>query len=56
MAVGMPIVSLALAQVTYVTVEAPARGARWLQSDRRGLLAAFVLAVVTIPLQIFGGG
>ena len=46
--IGMPLVSLALAQLTHVTIEAPARHVRWLQSARRGQLAAFVLAAVTI--------
>jgi len=44
----MPLVSLALAQLTYVAIEAPARSVRWLRRARRGLAAAFVLAVVTI--------
>ncbi|HUQ82433.1 MAG TPA: acyltransferase family protein [Gemmatimonadaceae bacterium] len=50
--VGMPLASLALAQLTFVVVETPARVARWLQGERRGLLVAFVLAVVTIAAAI----
>ena len=46
--IGMPLVSLALAQLTHVTIEAPARKVRWLQSARRGQLAALVLAAVTM--------
>ena len=52
MVIGMPLVSLALAQLTYVVVEAPARGARWLQGARRGQLAALVLAVATIAAGV----
>jgi hypothetical protein len=45
--IGMPLISLALAQLTYVTIEAPIRHVRWLQSARRGVLAALGLAVAT---------
>lgn len=45
--IGMPLLSLALAQLTYVTIEAPGRRAIWLQGARRGLLAAVVLAFAT---------
>jgi peptidoglycan/LPS O-acetylase OafA/YrhL len=43
----MPLVSLALAQLTYVAIEAPARGVPWLRRTQRGLAVALVLAVVT---------
>lgn len=46
--VGMPIASLLLAQITYVTLEAPARRVAWLQSPRRGLVMGGVLAAVTL--------
>jgi len=45
---GMPLVSLALAQLTYVVIEAPARKATWLQPPRRSLLAALGMAIVTV--------
>jgi peptidoglycan/LPS O-acetylase OafA/YrhL len=45
---GMPLVSLALAQLTYVTIEAPARHAPWLQPPWRSIAAAAALAMVTI--------
>ena len=45
--IGMPLASLILAQLTYVTIEAPARRVACLQGPLRGLMAALVLAVVT---------
>ena len=47
MALGMPLLSLGLAQLTYLCIEHPARRGRWLQPVRRGLLAAPVLAALT---------
>ncbi|HEV8611966.1 MAG TPA: acyltransferase family protein, partial [Gemmatimonadales bacterium] len=47
LAVGMPLLSLGLAQLTYSTIEHPARQVRWLQSAQRGLLAALILALTT---------
>jgi peptidoglycan/LPS O-acetylase OafA/YrhL len=46
--IGMPIASLVLAQITYVTLEAPARRAAWLQSPRRGLVVGGVVAALTL--------
>lgn len=46
MSLGMPLVSLGLAQLTYLVVEQPARDSRWLRPARRGLVLAAVLAVV----------
>ena len=43
---GMPLLSLGLAWLTYVTVETPGRTAQWLQGARRGLITALVLAMV----------
>ena len=43
--IGMPLLSLALAQLTYVAIEAPARRTLLPQSPRRALLAALVLAL-----------
>jgi peptidoglycan/LPS O-acetylase OafA/YrhL len=48
LALGMPLVSLALAQLTYVTIETPARYAFWLQRPRRSIVAAAALAIMTI--------
>jgi peptidoglycan/LPS O-acetylase OafA/YrhL len=47
MSLGMPFVSLGLAQLTYVLVEQPARQAAWLRPARRGLVLALVLAAAT---------
>ncbi len=46
--IGMPLASLALAQLTHVTVEAPALRAPWLQRPWRSIGAAGVLAMATI--------
>ncbi|HTI65031.1 MAG TPA: acyltransferase family protein [Gemmatimonadaceae bacterium] len=50
--IGMPVLSLMLAQATYVVVEAPARQARWLQSARRSLLVAPALALSVISVSL----
>jgi peptidoglycan/LPS O-acetylase OafA/YrhL len=47
MSLGMPIVSLGLAQLTYVLVEQPARQTAWLRTAQRGLVLALVLAALT---------
>jgi hypothetical protein len=47
MSLGMPLVSLGLAQLTYVLVEQPARQTAWLRPARRGLVLALVLAAAT---------
>jgi hypothetical protein len=47
MSLGMPLLSLGLAQLTYVLVEQPARQTAWLRPARRGLVLALVLAVTT---------
>ncbi len=50
LALGMPVISLLLAWGTYLTVEVPARVAPWLQSTRRGIAMAGVLALLTTGL------
>jgi peptidoglycan/LPS O-acetylase OafA/YrhL len=48
MVIGMPIVSLALAQLTYMVIESRARRSPIFQTPRFALLAAAVMAAVTV--------
>ena len=48
LALGMPLLSLGLAQLSYASVEHPARTSARLQTARRGLLLALVLTVATM--------
>ena len=50
--IGMPVLSLMLAQATYVLVETPARQSRWLHSAWRSLLAAPALALPVIAAAL----
>lgn len=50
--IGMPLVSLALAQITLILIENPVRYSVWLRPARRGLAAALVLAIVTSAVAL----